>query len=1235
VSVKNLFGKKSISVKSISSSEDIKLDIESVDYLTEFSKDKERFVPQIDFEDPSKFSRFGSAEKYYIDNIKSIYKTYPYDGSFKEKLQWKNKSSDLVNYIFDNVYPKNNGFINVGEDYGTLLTSASDYYSSSKEEYISFNGTLNAVNDGNSLKKLFEKSNKLDVQKNRAYNLNMDGEQGATVEFFFKREDLSGSSKQVIFDIWNSENIGSQEYGRFKLEVHPGIVGEDDKFYIEVSSGSSGIVDAEIGSSLNFLSSWHHYAVAFINSGSSLKLQLFVDGDLVDEVVTGSAVSQVYGAINGQIGSLITAASGTLSAKGWGKLSGSLDEFRYWKVKRTDKEISRNFFTGIGGGTNTDDSNVNLGIYFKFNEGIYSTSSINNYDKNVLDYSGRISNGFWTGYSLTSRSTGSAIVEGGFAQEEEKDPVIYPEHEDILSILEYYSKIGREHDDGNPSYIFNTLPEWIAEEDGVSGGGIKTLMQVMSEFFDDLQIKIEHLPTLKNIEYSSGKPLPFSNKLLQNYNFETTELFQNFSTLEKFYSRNETENFEEKVYNIKNLIYQNIYNNLLYIYKSKGTEKSFRNLLRCFGIDENLIEMNVYADNVDFTIDDRFENRTIKKKYVNFNNIDRYDSSVHQYEQSGNLNSIGYLSGSDELKYYGSTLEAETIFPKKFEKDNLLYQPAPFVSCSLFGLHESTDGTWASPDRASIQVYAIKEEEQSSNVKFLLSSSYFGLEVTSSLFSDVYEEQKWNFALRVKHEKYPRYDWVSGSDVGDFIVELYGVNSIQDTKQQSFLITASVTSSLAEGFFEANKMIYAGAHRTNFSGAIVTGPGVNNEQFSDVKVSSVRFWNSYVEDDIIDLHSKDATNYGAKSPGSNVEPFLLSTLDSIDGFRQIPQAETLALHWDFTTVTSSDNGTGISTLDDGEFLVEDISSGSLDLLEINPISKYTKYQHTGKGVQFPRNSTKVVSEEYIYSGKRKNIENISSNDMIRVLDSDDEYYYRDSIPVNHFFSFEKSMYNIISQDMLNLFGTVKDFSNLIGMPSLRYEHSYKQLEKVRQMYFRDIENEPDFERFIDVYKWLDSSLSKMLEQLIPGSMNYSLNVSNMIESHILERNKYRHKLPTLEFKGTPPIGPAKGINELLYNWKNGHAPVSGLEKNNCLWWLLRAEREGFLNDDRQGIFNTSLSTLNRKFGTVYNFDSAVISKTFDKKRETEIIRNEVGFDISGTEYFEVLDIVNILKDCDD
>ena len=1219
MSIKNLFGRKSVRSTETTTENKLSDEIESLEFAIEKTKERERFVPDVDFEDPSQFARYGSAKKYYNDAINNINKTYPYDGSFKEKTKWHNDATDLVNYIYENKYPRNTGFITIGKEYGNDLSTISGYNQPENVEYISFNGTMNTDESSTTLKDKFVLSNKLDLEKGRFYNLNLNGEDGATVEFYLFKENHLGSTKQVVFDLWNNSSFGSVDYGRFKIETRA-----TNQFVVDIMSGSQGISLENIGIDLDFTNSWHHYAIAFKNEGSAIKLQLFVDGDLNQERVVGSSIGQVYGTMTGQIGGILAPGpSATGVTRGCGKLSGSLDEFRYWKRKRTDKEIYLNHFTSVGAGSNTDESNTDLGVYFKFNEGIYSPSLISNYDKIVLDYSGRISNGNWIGYTIGSRNEGSGLELSNNTTKEEPDPIVYPDHYLVLQLKNEYEEIADLYDRENITSMYDSLPGWIAEEDEQSGEGIKELMQVMSEFFDDLYVKIEYLPTIKNLEYSDSKPIPFASRMVSGLGFELEEIFSDSTLLEIFSNRSEVENYEEKIYNIKNFIYKNIYNNLLYIYRSKGTEKSFRNLLRCFGIDDELVKLNLYADNVDYALEDRFNYRTEKKKYVDFNNVDRFDSTVFQEEDPSNPNSIGYISGSSDLKYLGTTIEAEAIFPKKFGQEEQFYFKTDFVSASIFGLHESEDGTWTNPDRASVQVFAVRDFEESDSVKFKLSSSYFGVDIDSALFKETYNNQKWNLALRIKHEKYPQVGTFSGSTSGDYVIELYGTNCIQDIKQESFLLTASVGSSLAEGFYEANKKLFVGAHRTNYTGSVVVGPGNNPEQFNDTKISSVRFWHSYLDDQIIDLHAKDVLNYGPDSPYANV--------DSFTNLGKVNQLDTLALHWDFSNVSSSDNGTGISTIDDGEFVVEDFSSGSIQFHDDHPIARLTEFQFTGKGSNFPRNSADVVQNEFVYSAKRRLPETLNNDDLIKILQRDDEFFSRDTIPVNHYFAIEKSMYQIISEDMLRIFGTVKDFNNIIGRPHYRYESSYREMQKLKEMYFRNVQNKPDFNKFVEFYKWVDDSVSRILEQLIPASMNYKSGIANIIESHILERNKYRHKLPTIEFKGEPPLGPARSVNELLYNWKTGHAPLSGLQKNNCDWWLDRSERDS----DRQGIFDATVSALNRKFSTVYNLKTDLTPIVYDKKRETEIIRNEVGFDISGTNYYEINDLLAIFKDCDD
>ena len=182
--------------------------------------------------------------------------------------------------------------------------------------------------------------------------------------------------------------------------------------------------------------------------------------------------------------------------------------------------------------------------------------------------------------------------------------------------------------------------------------------------------------------------------------------------------------------------------------------------------------------------------------------------------------------------------------------------------------------------------------------------------------------------------------------------------------------------------------------------------------------------------------------------------------------------------------------------------------------------------------------------------------------MVQIVSNDDITFTRETKPTDYFYSFEKSMYAAISDEMINFFAGVSEFSTLIGAPVERYRQNYKGLAKLRQVFFRRIQNAPDIERYTEYYKWLDSSLSIMIDQLIPASVDSSEDIRNMIESHILERSKYFNKFPTMEFKQSDPEGQIRGVNELLYDWQHGHAPLGTQTDDNvnCLWTKERAQR---------------------------------------------------------------------------
>ena len=48
------------------------------------------------------------------------------------------------------------------------------------------------------------------------------------------------------------------------------------------------------------------------------------------------------------------------------------------------------------------------------------------------------------------------------------------------------------------------------------------------------------------------------------------------------------------------------------------------------------------------------------------------------------------------------------------------------------------------------------------------------------------------------------------------------------------------------------------------------------------------------------------------------------------------------------------------------------------------------------------------------------------------------------------------------------------------------------------------------------YKWIDQAVSEMILQLIPASVNFSDGVTDVIDSHILERNKNQRRIGLLK-----------------------------------------------------------------------------------------------------------------------
>ena len=498
-------------------------EVESAGLVEETSKQYSRFIPDIDFSSASNFARYGLAEEYYRDSFKRIYQQFPYDGSREEQLQFDNESTFLDKYVFDNVYPRTNGHaIFSANGWGAQSATSDGYALSDGLEYIVVEGSPHTSSGGmigTSLKNSFGESstrtnpsaNKYDADiystegvladgraGSRTSNLRLNPSDGTTLEFWMKKDQFipKSTEREVIFDLWNGEASSSSDYGRMTLEL----TGSPDgtaPFLLTLQSGAwrpktgtydppagffrQSIAGASVTTGSVANNTWIHYAVSMLSASTSTEVKFYVNGDLNNTTTLGTiGVNEITsGSMNAYIGALQTNPSSSALASissmaGYGKLSGSIDEFRYWKTKRTSKSIGRNWFTNVGGGTNDYIANTELGVYFKFNEGVTGISST---DSVVLDYSGRISNGAWLGYTAGARSTESAIVESTAATSEYKDPIIYSYHPEVQNQLNRHIASGSEWDEKNISSLYYSYPSFmIEEEEGQDQKHLKNLV---------------------------------------------------------------------------------------------------------------------------------------------------------------------------------------------------------------------------------------------------------------------------------------------------------------------------------------------------------------------------------------------------------------------------------------------------------------------------------------------------------------------------------------------------------------------------------------------------------------------------------------------------------------------------------------------------------------------------------------------------------------------------------------
>ena len=275
MSIKDLFD-KGLSLKFVKNKTKSDLsEVESSRYIDAHNQRKDRFIPDVNFATASNFAHFGLAEEYYDSSIKRVYQTYPYDGSQAEKIEWENESTYLDLFLFENEYPRSNGYVLLGitssftGDFNTNRVKLS-----TTPQYIFLKGGPHADSGGDyksdfsagPSKTGISKANIYHTASQRTNNLELDPVKGVTTEFWMKKEgwaSVSTTHHEYLLHSWNSGSLAGDAATNGSLRAY--VYGEtaDSKGLIHVRavSGSTHLnFNHDTGLSDIADSKWHHYS---------------------------------------------------------------------------------------------------------------------------------------------------------------------------------------------------------------------------------------------------------------------------------------------------------------------------------------------------------------------------------------------------------------------------------------------------------------------------------------------------------------------------------------------------------------------------------------------------------------------------------------------------------------------------------------------------------------------------------------------------------------------------------------------------------------------------------------------------------------------------------------------------------------------------------------------------------------------------------------------------------------
>jgi len=649
----------------------------------------------------------------------------------------------------------------------------------------------------------------------------------------------------------------------------------------------------------------------------------------------------------------------------------------------------------------------------------------------------------------------------------------------------------------------NNLPLYIKESNDFNE--MKTFLNLQGEQYDLIRNHIDSLGTLHDRGYKQTNSPPNNTlpMLLSNMGYQSIAPFSGSlqDSIGSYLSSVTT------IDDVKNQTWRKTLNNLIYIYKSKGTLNSVRGLLNVYGYPPDLIkfqEFGGFTENLDgngvppITDDppspqsdgDSSAGNPIIQNDTNLNNSD------------GN---ISFTSNKEDLTYYNFNHTDDRTLNLNWWMNDANANTIEFVY-----KHTNTTQTQnllTSTGSGAQTLWDLRlvpsSDGVSSSFQFRLNNSQTadnaigGRSFSMSLaYNQIKDGQLWNVMLQR----------MTGSSVGVGAgIQEYRLHAaLQDNKiiKNYAYATMSVSGGLAggstlggKGFFANQNFIGSGSRHPLSSSNLLVGQNISGS-LSQIKAWSTALSTSKFRQRVF---NKNSTVGNSISSHKN---------ELIYNFKLNENYGSSSISSSSQTLTIVDSGPKNSFRDysfekTGSFFATS-SLYSSDIIDIIRISLQDNVNKQNDNQIFINPKREVIGE---LSSKKSAVKSLTN-----------PYGEKPKVKASNKLEIYRSPQTFINNFILNNISSF-NLESLYGNPLFYYSSSYDDLITFRKEFFDANKVEINVNKFTRAHEnMFNHSIVEGLKSVVPASSTFSGKDSNVgveIKPTILEKQKYTNKQATL------------------------------------------------------------------------------------------------------------------------